>query len=362
MTICAATSPDAAQAQAKPQPATPAAQKAAPAGDMGAPGAWVAALGQQVQRIERDTPGQLGVYIKRLDTGEVFAHQADRPWYLASSAKLPIAIAVLQSVEQGRLRMDQELALQESDKVDGSGGVVWQENGTRHDVKDLLRRMLMESDNTAANMLMRSAGPDAIAQRARTLLGAGAGRITDFSAVRYGVYSEFSPQARQLTHTDLVRIAGAPMGPRRVQALARALDVPQAQLQVKTMDEAYARFYRSGDNTATLVAYGGLLESLVRGKLVNAENQQLLYKDLKFDTYDAYRLEAGLPRTVRFIHKTGTQHQRACHMGVIDPQDGGQRAIVVATCAEGLDEQKQAGRAFEALGRAITQTAIKARG
>ncbi|WP_311222206.1 MULTISPECIES: serine hydrolase [unclassified Acidovorax] len=358
-TICAATSPDAALAQQQP------AQQKAPqttAAALSAPGAWVAAMRQQVERIERDTPGQLGVYVKRLDTGEVFAHQADRPWYLASSAKLPIAIAVLREVEQGRLRMDQEVVVQEGDKVDGSGGVVWQDNGTRHDVKDLLRRMLMESDNTAANMLMRTAGQDGIAQRARALLGAGAGRITDFAEVRYGVYTEFSPDARKLSHTDLVRIAGAPMGPRRVQALARALDVPQKSLQVQTMEEAYARFYRRGDNTASLVAYGGLLENLVRGKLLNAEHQQLLYKDLKFDTYDAYRLEAGLPRTVRFIHKTGTQFQRACHMGVIDPQDGGQRAIIVATCAEGLDEQKQAGRAFESLGRAITQTALKARG
>ncbi len=323
---------------------------------------WVAALDRQVDRIEKATPGQLGVYVKRLDTGEVFSHQADRPWYLASSAKLPIAIAVLQEVEAGRLREDQELAVQDGDKVDGSGGVVWQAGGTRHDVQDLLRRMLMESDNTAANMLLRSAGPDVVARRARSLLGPRAGRITDFAEVRYGVYAEFHPDARKLSHTDLVRIAGAPQGPRRVQALARALDVPQAELQVKTMDEAYARFYRRGDNTAPLADYGALLERLVRGQLVNAQHQQQLYKDLKFDTYDAYRLEAGLPRTVRFIHKTGTQFQRACHMGVIDPQDGGRRAIVVATCAEGLDEQKQAGRAFEALGRAITQTAIKARG
>ena len=77
-------------------------------------------------------------------------------------------------------------------------------------------------------------------------------------------------------------------------------------------------------------------------------NLQRLLADLKFETYDAYRLEAGLPRTARFIHKTGTQLNRACHMGVINPQDGGRRAIIVATCAEGLDEQKQAGRAFEA--------------
>lgn len=336
--IFATTSPE--RAQAAPTPA------------------WADALRERIDRIERDTPGELGVYVKRLDNGETFAHRADQPWYLASSAKLVVAITVLQDVEQGRLRADQSLTLQESDKVDGSGAVVWQANGTRHSVDDLLQRMLMESDNTAANMLIRTVGADRLNQNAQKLLGAGTGRLIDFTEVRRAVYSEFTPRARDLPNTALVRVAGAPMGPKRVQALARALDVDADTFQVRTMDEAYDRYYRQQFNTATLSGYGGMLERLVRGELVKPPQLQALYKDLKFDTYDAYRLEAGLPRTVRFIHKTGTQLHRACHMGVIDPQDGGRNAIVVATCAQGLDEQKEAGKAFEAVGRAITQTVL----
>ncbi|RYF25254.1 MAG: serine hydrolase [Comamonadaceae bacterium] len=340
LTTIFATSPDTAEAAPTP--------------------AWAEALRLRIDRIEQDTPGQLGVYVKRLDNGETFQHQADRPWYLASSAKLVVAITVLQEVEKGRLAMDQQVTLQDSDKVDGSGAVVWQADGTRHSVQTLLERMLMESDNTAANMLIRTVGADVLNQRAPTLLGAQTGRLIDFTEVRRSVYAEFDPAARKLPNMDLVRIAGAPMGPQRVQALARALDVDADTFQVRTMDEAYDRYYRHRFNTATLTGYGAMLENLVRGKLVTPAHQQALFKDLKFDTYDAYRLEAGLPRSVRFIHKTGTQLHRACHMGVIAPQDGGQSAIVVATCAEGLDEQKEAGKAFEAVGRAITQTMLQA--
>ena len=343
LTAIFATSPDTARATAAPAPA------------------WAQALGQRIQRIEQETPGNLGVFVKRLDNGETFQHQADRPWYLASSAKLAVAITVLQEAEKGRVRLDQQVTLQESDKVDGSGAVVWQPDGTRHSVQDLLERMLMESDNTAANMLIRTVGADVLNQRAPALLGPQTGRLVDFTEVRRAVYAQFSPDARKLSNMDLVRIAGAPMGPKRVQALANALDVDVDALSVRTMDEAYDRYYSQRWNTATLTGYGAMLENLVRGKLVTPEHQQALYKDLKFDTYDAYRLEAGLPRTVRFIHKTGTQLHRACHMGVIDPQDGGNNAIVVATCAEGLDEQKEAGKAFEAIGRAITQTLLQDR-
>jgi beta-lactamase class A len=155
-----------------------------------------------------------------------------------------------------------------------------------------------------------------------------------------------------------VQLAAQPLGPRRVDALARTLSVRKAELRVQTLEEAYTRYYAKQLNSAPLSAYGGMLERLVTGQLVSATHLQRLFADLKYDSYDAYRLEAGLPRTARFIHKTGTQLQRACHMGVIHPQDGGRAAIVVATCAEGLDEHGEAGRAFEQIGRAITQTML----
>ena len=72
----------------------------------------------------------------------------------------------------------------------------------------------------------------------------------------------------------------------------------------------------------------------MRGELLSAESRDLLYGFMKLDSYDNYRLEAGLPEDVPFIQKTGTQLERACHVGVIEPQDE-RRAIVVVACAEG---------------------------
>jgi beta-lactamase class A len=320
---------------------------------------WTDALRQHIERIDKATPGQLGVYIKRLDNGETLNYQADRPWYLGSSAKLPIAIAVLQESEAGKLKLSQQVTLQDTDKIDGSGNVVWQKSGTSYGVEALLKRMLMESDNTAANMLVRTIGEDALNHRARFYLGPqGFNRITTFTQVRQDVYGALHPDARKLPNMDLVRLAAVPMGPKRVDALVRTLQVDKSALREKTMEEAYARYYATQVNSAPLSAYGGMLERLVTGQLVSPPNLQRLFTDLKYETYDAYRLEAGLPRAVRFIHKTGTQLGRACHMGVINPQDGGRAAVIVATCAEDLDEHRDAGRAFEQIGRAITQTLL----
>lgn len=263
---------------------------------------------------------------------------------------------MLQQVEDGKLTLAQSITLTDGDRTEASQ-LVWQPGGQRYRIDELMRRMLMDSDNTAANMLVRAVGLDVLNRRASALLGEVT--LTDLAAVRRDVYAELSPAARGLSNVEMVKIAAAPIGPQRVEAVRRTLDLPRGELKATTMEEAYARYYRRDLNSATLVAYGGMLEGLVRGELVSADHLKLLFKDLKFDSYDAYRLEAGLPRSVKFIHKTGTQFERACHMGVIRPQDDGRDGIVVAACASGLDEHDAAGKLFERVGRAITRTMLQ---
>ncbi|MCZ2497160.1 serine hydrolase [Xylophilus sp. Kf1] len=321
---------------------------------------WPRALQQEIEKIDRTSPGTLGVFVKRLDTGETFGYGADQRWYLASTVKVAIAIAVLQQVDAGQLRLQQSLVLEESDKVDGSGPVVWTAAGTRYTLDTLLDRMLGVSDNTAANMLIRAVGEDRLNQSAQASMGAGGmGRLTTFTEVRREVYAELNEQgAGRLSNRQLVEIAGAPMGPKRVDAAQRAMALKEGELKVRTIDEAYARYYADGDNSATLVAYGAMLEKLVQGKLLSPASTRRLFKGMKLGKPGDYRLEAGLPKSVQRIHKTGTQYRRACHVAVVDPQDGGAHAVVIASCAADLDDQKEAGGVFQQVGRAVTATAL----
>ena len=320
---------------------------------------WTDALRQQVERIDATSPGELGVYVKRLDTGETFSYGADQRWYLGSTVKVPVAIAVLQQVDAGRLRLTDQLVLQDTDKVDGSGQLVWRPAGAAYTVDALITRMLGVSDNTAANMLIRRVGLDTLNRSNQAAMGAGnTGPLTDFTQIRYDVYAELHPDARRLNNLQLVQVASEPVGPGRLGAVKRAMKKDDAALQAKTFDEAYDRYYRHGLNAATLQGYGQMLEKLVRGQLLSPMGTQRLFTAMKFGTPGEYRLEAGLPKTVKFIHKTGTQYRRACHVGVVDPQNGGAKAVVIATCAADLDDQKEAGAVFEDVGRAVRRTVL----
>lgn len=302
------------------------------------------------------------MYVKRLDNGEAYSHGADQRWYLGSMTKIPIAIAVLQQIDEGRLKPDSVVTLQDSDRID-VGKLVWEKAGSRHTIDDLLRRMLRDSDNTAANMLIRAAGgEEPLNKSAHAAIGESRmGELTDFARVRRDVYAELHPEARKLSNAQLVQVAGAPIGPQRVTALQRALKVQASEMQLRDFDEAYARYYKHENNSATLEGYGAMLEKLVRGELLKPESQARINEGLKLGIYTNHRLQAGLPRSAQFIHKTGTQHLRACHGGVIHPEERAARGIVVVACTAELDEQKAAGPVLQRVGQAVTQALLTQR-
>ncbi len=321
---------------------------------------WRNTLEQDIRKIDEQTPGNLGVYVKHLGDGKALSYEADRFWYLGSAVKVPIAVAVLQSIDEGEHSLDDEMALEAGDKVDGSGDLVWQDDGVEYSLRSLLNEMLIESDNTAANMLIRLIGEDQLNERTRKNMGGkGFERITDFTQVRRDVYGELHPDARKLDNIELVKLASARFSEPRYEAVANALSLSKSELKADSMEQAYERYYARNLNSSTLEAYGTLLENLVEGELLSESSRDLLFKDMKIDRYDGYRLEAGLPSDVPFIQKTGTQLERACHVGVIDPLAEQQaNTVIVVACAEALDEAKEAGAAFEQVGEAITRALL----
>lgn len=323
------------------------------------PAPWPQTLVERIETLDRESPGTLGVYVKRLADGQEMRYAAEGPWYLASTVKVPIAMAVLEAVDEGELSLDQEVELQESDRIDGSGELVWQDAGTRHTVEALLEAMLRRSDNTAANMLIRVVGQDAFDRRVAAYMGSRDVRITDFVQIRRDIYAELHPDAARLDNARLVEIAGANIGPARVRALRRALDVPAEELVVDSMEEAYARYYGRQLNAAGLHEYGAMLERLVKDDVLSDAARDRLYDYMKLGESGDYRLEGGLSEGTPFIHKTGTQFERACHVGVAHPQDGGARATIIVACASGLDEGREAGPLLQRVGEIVAEVVLQ---
>ncbi len=110
--------------------------------------------------------GSLSLYVEFLNTGANISVGKDNYIWPVSLAKLPLAIAVMKKVETGEWTLANELVLLENDRNAKSGDskdpLLEFPIGTRFTIEKLLEELLVNSDNTAYNILLRNMHNDDI--------------------------------------------------------------------------------------------------------------------------------------------------------------------------------------------------------
>ena len=80
----------------------------------------------------------------------------------ASMIKVFILAAVMEKAKYGAINIDEPITLRASDKVGGAGILVGYANGTVLPLREVLRLMITESDNTATNIVIDLIGMSAV--------------------------------------------------------------------------------------------------------------------------------------------------------------------------------------------------------
>ncbi len=106
--------------------------------------------------------GKLGVSVKHLVTGETANLNGDVVFPTASVFKVPVIVEFYRRVERGRISLDEQILLKESDKVPGSGILKELSEGLPVSYRDLLSLMMIVSDNTATDLIVKKVGFDNI--------------------------------------------------------------------------------------------------------------------------------------------------------------------------------------------------------
>ncbi|MDQ2077012.1 serine hydrolase [Marinimicrobium sp. ABcell2] len=315
-------------------------------------------MAEEMQRIDDEMPGNLGVYIKRLSDGAEVNHRTDRDWYLASTTKIPLGIAVLQLEEDGVFDREHKLELQSSDFIDGSGQLLLAQPGSRYTIDELNKNSIQDSDSTATDMLIRFIGEDDFNKHVQARISSeGFGPITTIVAVRHDTYSEVHGSAKSLSNADIMDIRRASPHSARFETLLEKLGLSADDTELSSYGEAFEQYYKHGKNSGSLVAMGEVLERLIQGEYLNEENTERLLGYMKNVSTGRARLQAGLPGDAVLAHKTGTQVARACNVGILNahkPED----AVIVATCAEQYGQIANAEKAFASIGAALTEAGL----
>jgi beta-lactamase class A len=119
---------------------------------------------EAIQKTIDNAGGIWGISLFDLDTNERFELHENELFYAASVIKVPIMIAAYSASHHGELQLGDRIVLKREDMVGGSGVLQHMTPGTRLTVYDLLTLMIIQSDNTATNILIELIGTEKIQQ------------------------------------------------------------------------------------------------------------------------------------------------------------------------------------------------------
>jgi len=119
-------------------------------------------LPDAIQREIRLLDAEVFFYARNLTSGASVGHRENERVRTASTIKLPIMAAVFHKVRAGQARWDELIELREQDKVSGSGVLVELSAGLKLPLRDLVRLMIVVSDNTATNLVLDRVSADAV--------------------------------------------------------------------------------------------------------------------------------------------------------------------------------------------------------
>jgi beta-lactamase class A len=113
------------------------------------------ALKAEVQKVVSQNPGlNPGVLFVELETGNYLNINEKTTFSAASTIKIPILVAFFQAIDDGTIRLDEELTLKSSQIVPEAGFMQYDPPGTRYSALEVATAAIVNSDNTATNMLV----------------------------------------------------------------------------------------------------------------------------------------------------------------------------------------------------------------
>ena len=204
--------------------------------------------------------GEVGVAVVDTTRKKQFFLNEKKLFPMQSVCKLPISIAIFLLADAGKLSLDDMITVRKTDITTLHSPIKEAIKGTQSDftIRDLVRRAICDSDNTACDLLISRAG--GASEVSRILTGAG------ISGVR--------------------------------------IDRPEATMQP---DSAHiGTFLADPRDTASPEAMINMLRKLYAGNLLSKNSTSLILEDLFNCKTGANRIIKGLPAGWKLAHKTGT--------------------------------------------------------
>ncbi|HEV8485609.1 MAG TPA: class A beta-lactamase [Blastocatellia bacterium] len=292
-------------------------------------------LEREITRISKVAGGTVGASAIHLETGRRVSLNGGERFPMASSYKVPIAVQLLTRVDLGEIKLDDMIAIKPSDLHPGSGTLsdLFNKPGLALSVRNLLELMLLISDNSATDVVLRLAGgPGAVTARMRALgiEGINVDRPT-VRVIAEWIGMELPPDDKW--SPDLFATAPATVKPDDRAAAAR-------------------KFEADTRDTSTPNAMADLLVRVYRKDLLKPGSAELLVDIMRRCRTGETRLKGILPEGTEVAHKTGTIGRTTNDVGIITLPDGAGHVAIAVFVKSSEKDVPQRERAIAEIARA----------
>jgi len=294
-------------------------------------------LQAELERVAASVGGSVGIGVRHLESGrELYVNRGVR-YPMASVFKVPVALQLLAMVEEGRADLDKMVELRASDLRPGSGRLV---KGfvepRRITIRELLERMLIDSDATATDYLLGEIGGVPAVQARLKQLG-----LDGISVDRTTGHL----QAAALGFDDLP----ADVGPTSAEMDRMIHTLPRSRRTGRI-----AAFMTSERDTARPEALAAMLTKVWNGEALGQTYTTVLIEIMQRCRTGKGRLPAGLPAGTKVARKTGTFSRLITNDAGIITLPGKAGHVVVTVQIKGSTQTLEAQeRAIAQLARAV---------
>ncbi|MFC1733021.1 class A beta-lactamase [candidate division KSB1 bacterium] len=263
-------------------------------------------LGKEIERLSRLSGGIMGVGAVHIETGREVYLNGETRFPMASTFKIPVAVQIFTLIDRGEARLEEMIRIEPGDLHPGSGTIsrLFDDPGVILSLHNLIELMLLISDNSATDIVMRRAGgSSAVTARLREL----------------GIDGIDVSRPTHVLIADWVGVQGVtearPMHKDEFSRLMR-------QVAREDRERAAETFNTDARDTATPEAMTALLGKIWKKEMLSDESADLMLDIMRRCETGEGRIKGILPPGLVVYHKTGTIGQTLNDVGLIALPDG----------------------------------------
>lgn len=247
-------------------------------------------LQKKIQSIEKKNNSIIGISATYIEKNKTVSYRSNQRFFMASTIKLPIALAFLHRVDQRKESLSRVIKMDTNYSVPGSGSLyhIFEKKKLAMSMQQILRHMLINSDNSASDAILKATnGPKYVTQYM--------GALGFKNIVINRSIMEMFLDTNHVNHSLLNKR-------RPVFSWQKIFN----SIPVHQKAASWQHFQKDSRDTTTPNEMAKLLVKLQKNQILSESSTQLLMGIMEQCRTGRSRIRGLLPGNVKVAHKTGT--------------------------------------------------------